>query len=131
MIALDTNVLLRLLLQDDASQVSKARKELEPFDDSAEGIFINDVVLAETLWTLRGRYRLSKDDLLLALRGLLDTAAFAFENRTVIQAAVSIYEASAADFSDCLVAAKNAAAGCEYTATFDRAMHGLPRVRLL
>ncbi len=131
MIALDTNVLLRLLLEEDAAQAAKARRELEKFDDSDGEVFINDIVLAETLWTLRAAYDCEKPDLLLTLHSLLNTATFSFENRTVLQAAVTMYESSAADFSDCLIAAKNSAAGYEYTRSFDRAMRGLTGVKLL
>jgi len=49
----------------------------------------------------------------------------------VLLDALALYEHSSADFPDYLIAAKNAAAGCTHTATFDRAMRGLPAVKLL
>jgi len=131
MIALDTNILLRLLLADDLHQLAKARRELATVRDAAAGVFINDIVLAEGFWTLRGSYGYSKDDVLLVLRELLNSAAFAFERRPVLQAACAMYEASAADFADCLIVAKNGAIGCKYTATFDRAMRGLLGAKVL
>lgn len=131
MIALDTNVLLRLLLDDDATQSRKARREVEAVEAAGEQVMLNDIVLAEAVWTLRGKYDTGKQELLLVLRGLFDTASFAFESRPVLINALAMYENSAADFPDCLIAAKNAAAGCGHTATFDRAMRGLPAVKLL
>lgn len=131
MIALDTNVLLRLLLNDDASQSRKAQQAVEAVEAAGGQVMLNDIVLAEAVWTLRGKYDTGKPDLLRMLRGVLDTASFAFESRNVLAQALAMYEESAADFPDCLIAAKNAAAGCDHTATFDRAMRGLPAVKLL
>jgi predicted nucleic-acid-binding protein len=131
MIALDTNVLLRLLLSDDAAQSRKARQEIESVEAQGEAILLNDVVIAETVWTLRGKYNTTKPDLLRMLRAVFDTASFAFESRPILVDALARYELSPADFPDCLIAAKNAAAGCTHTATFDRAMRGLPAVKLL
>ena len=131
MIALDTNVLLRLLLNDDAAQTRKARQAVELVEAAGEQILLNDIVIAEAVWTLRGKYDTGKADLLSMLRAVFDTASFSFESRPVLTRALAIYEASVADFPDCLIAAKNAAAGCEHTATFDRAMRGLPAVKVL
>ena len=131
MIALDTNVLLRLLLNDDAARSRKAQQAVEAVEAAGGQVMLNDIVLAEAVWTLRGKYDSGKHDLLRMLRGVLDTATFAFENRPVLIKALAMYENSVADFPDCLIAAKNAAAGCDHTATFDRAMRGLPAVKLL
>src|SRR5438552_11656093 len=51
MIAVDTNVLLRRLLDDDATQAEKARRLFE----TNESVLVTDVVLAETVWTLTGK----------------------------------------------------------------------------
>ena len=131
MIALDTNVLLRLLLNDDAAQARKARHAVEAVEAAGEQVLLNDIVLAEAVWTLRGKYDTGKPELIRMLRAVLDTASFAFESRPVLTTALALYEGSAADFPDCLIAAKNAAAGCNHTATFDRAMRGLPAVKVL
>lgn len=131
MIAIDTNVLLRLLTRDDAAQAAKAQRAIEAAEAAGDSVLVNDLVLAETLWTLASRYRTDKPDLLRSLHGLLDTATFTFENRSVLAEALVHYETSAADFADCVIAVKNAALGAESTLTFDRAMRGLPAVRLL
>lgn len=131
MIALDTNVLLRLLLDDDAAQSRKARHEVEAAEAAGEALMLNDIVIAEAVWTLRGKYDTSKVELLAMLRAVFDTVSFAFESRPVLISALLLYEHSTADFPDCLIAAKNAAAGCAHTLSFDRAMRGLPTVKLL
>lgn len=131
MIGLDTNVLLRLLLNDDAAQARRAQQEVEAAEAAGRPLWLNDIVLAEAVWTLRGSYDMSKSELVSMLQGLLQTASFAFESRDVLAAALALYERSSADFPDCLIAAKNATAGCDYTATFDRALRSLPAIKLL
>lgn len=56
MIGIDTNVLVRLLTGDDEKQEAAAHRLLAPFDSIAESILINDIVLVETLCTLRRLY---------------------------------------------------------------------------
>ena len=68
---------------------------------------------------------------LIAIRSLLDEIAFAFEDREAVRQAAEIFEQGTCGFSDCLVAAKHARHGCEFTATFDRGMRKLRGVRLL
>ena len=131
MIGIDTNVLLRLLLQDDATQARQVRSQIEAAEASGVPIFINDIVLCETLWTLRARFASDKDELVATLRGLLAVASFAFESRDTLQRTLATFERSTAGFSDCLIAAKNVATGCGHTATLDRAMGDLPGVKLL
>ncbi len=131
MIGIDTNVLLRLLLDDDASQVRRARHEAASAEAAGESLFVNDVVLVETVWTLGSRYDAPKEELVTMLHGLLDNARLAFENRSVFGEAVAWFESSRASFADCLVVAKNAAAGCRHTATFDRALGPFERAKLL
>ena len=66
-----------------------------------------------------------------ALQSLLDEPAYALANTECMRAALEGYRASSADFGDCLIAADNAAAGCDFTVTFDRAASRLPDVRAL
>ena len=131
MIGIDTNVLLRLLLDDDASQVRRARHEASSAEVGGQPLFVNDVVLAETVWTLGSRYEATKGELIETLRSLLDNARLAFENRSVLSQAVSGFESSSAGFADCLIIAKNAAAGCHHTATFDRALRPFEHAKIL
>ena len=77
MISIDTNVLLRYLLQDDETQSVKATKLIL----NSDTVLVTDVVLAETLWTLKGKkYKLSKDDLLLVIHELFKEPSVLFED---------------------------------------------------
>jgi predicted nucleic-acid-binding protein len=74
---------------------------------------------------------MSRQEIARGLEALMDTAAFAVEDLKVVAGALKTYKETAADFSDCLIAAKNAAEGCVHTVTFDRKMRVLPVVKML
>ncbi|CAN5815374.1 hypothetical protein BH11PSE8_BH11PSE8_23590 [soil metagenome] len=131
MIGIDTDVLLRLLLDDDPSQVRRARHEASSAEAAGEPLMINDVVVVEAVWTLGSRYDATKSELIETLRSLLDNARLAFENRSVLTEAVNGFESSSAGFADCLIVAKNAAAGCLHTVTFDRALRRFEHAKIL
>ena len=119
MIALDTNVLVRLLADDDARQCARARAAVAAAEAQGEKVHVNDVVLAETMWTMARRYKTPKSKIVEIVRGLLDSSTFEFESRDCFSETLRLFERSSADFSDCLIVAKNAAAGCRSTLTFD------------
>ena len=131
MIGLDTNILLRLWLNDDPAQNERIDKLLAEHGSSPGSLLVSDVVLAEAVWTLRSAYQQDKAAQLLALRSLLEEPAFAFEDREAVIVAVSLFGQNGCGFSDCLVAAKHAGLGCGFTATFDRRMRKLPGVQVL
>lgn len=141
MIAVDTNVLLRHLLDDDPDQSPRARKLIE----RSERVLITDVVLVETIWTLKGKkYKASKEDIVTLVSNLLSEPNIEFESaQTVWQALNDFRKAKPvkvsgknkdADFSDALVVhkakltadLKNMALKTVYT--FDIAAQGLPGV---
>ena len=109
MIAIDTNVLLRYLLADDASQHRKAKALIE----RRCPVLITDVVLAETVWTLTGRrYELGKVEVCEVVRGVIGDGAFRFESSQVVWSALMDYQDSkivrgkTLDFADALIARK-------------------------
>lgn len=88
MIAVDTNVLLRRLLNDDVAQAEKARRLFE----TNESVLITDVVLAETVWTLTGkRYGAGKKEIEAVVMGLLEERNVIFESRQAIWSALNDY----------------------------------------
>ena len=110
MIAIDTNVLLRYLLADEAGQYRRAKKLIE----SNRPVLVTDVVLAETVWTLTGkRYGFDKTQICTVIRALIGDQGFAFEDSQVIWSALKDYEGSkvirgkALDFADALITRKS------------------------
>ena len=131
MIGLDTNVLVRLLTADEPVQLKAASRLLAAHDGEAGAFFINDMVLVELVWVLGRLYGFAPAEALTAIESLLDSDAFAFEDRDRLSHALGLCKAQRCDFADTMIALKNAAAGCEHTATFDKAMRGLPGVQLI
>ena len=131
MIAVDTNVLVRLLVSDDAAQAGKARQLFERAAAQHKAVWVSDTVLVELVWTLARAYGRDRADLVAALRALCSNATVNLESPSAVRDATATFERGPADFSDCLLCAKAAAAGCEHVATFDRGMKGLPAVKLL
>lgn len=129
MIALDTNVLVRLVTRDNEKQAQRAKAVF----DAAEhgGLFVSDIVLVELCWTLSRSYELERSDIARTVRALLDNSCIAFESALVVRNALSSFEATFADFPDCLIVAKASQAGCSQTLTFDQRMKSLPGVQLL
>ena len=131
MIGIDTNILLRLLLDDDRAQGARIETLFGAHVQASGSALIADVVLAEAVWTLGSVYKQPKAALLTALRALLAEPAYAFESRAAVESAVRHYATSRAGFADCLIVAKNSLAGCEFTASFDRFLRAAPQARML
>ena len=126
MIALDTNVLVRLLVEDDERQLGRALAVLEPRWERGESTLLSDVVLAELEWVLDSAYSVRRDDIVRSLRALLGDSRFAFEDRKRIDEAARRYEAGSGDLSDYLIGLNAFRAGAETTLTFDRALRAEP-----
>jgi predicted nucleic-acid-binding protein len=130
-IGLDTNVLLRLLLRDDARQAASAEKAFASSVSRDEPAIINAVVLSEAVWAMRKVYALPKERVISILRGLLVQADVSLVPDEPVQRALAAWEIGAAEFSDYLIAEINREIGCEFTFTFDRAAARSDAFRLL
>ena len=133
MIGLDTNVLVRYLAEDDATQSAAATRLIEQELTSAEPGFISSVVLTELGWVLKRLYRASEGELLETVADLLDSPQFQLENRAVVQAAVRRMQAlkAKAGWTDLLIAQIAQAQGCRHTVSFDKTAVRLAGMQLL
>lgn len=68
MIAIDTNILVRYITQDDELQSKSAEKLLAEYDGKTQSIFINNIVLCELFWVLDRGYKYSKDQMIATIR---------------------------------------------------------------
>ena len=129
MIGLDTNILLRLATGDDEAQVKTVTRWLAAHarDDT---LYVNHVVLVETLWALKSGYRYARSDLAKFVDSLLGNAVFEIEEVGLVEDALRLFESTQADFADCLIFAKNAQS-CEAAITFDTAARALPLAVML
>ena len=119
MIGLDTNVLVRYIIQDELAQARKASALIESLTDENPG-FISMVALVELVWVIQGCYAAGKDETVALLDKLLRLRTLRLENMDVIARAVRVYAASKADFADCLIECSGTQAQCSHTVTFDR-----------
>jgi predicted nucleic-acid-binding protein len=131
MVAVDTNVLVRLFVNDDAAQANKARALFDAFADEDDSVWIADVVLAELVWALDRSYARPRTDIVTVLRALAGNATVQLECAACIAEATSVYERGPADFVDCLLAIKAKEMGCEALRSFDNRMKGLSGAALL
>ncbi len=139
MIAIDTNVLLRYLLDDDIEQSPKAKKIITGTDK----ILVTDIVIIETVWTLKGKkYKLDKEQIIETIYKLFEEPNFVFEDGQTIWQALGDYTTSQAvkvanklkeaDFPDALIVnkalyvtkQKKQTLKCVYT--FDKAAQEIP-----
>ena len=119
MIGLDTNVLVRYLIQDDPEQADRATRLIEGQCTAKTPGRITQVVLCELVWVLTRAYGYSKLQVIGVLDQILVTAEFEVEQEALSRKALDAYQEGKADFSDYIVALNNQAAGCETTFTFD------------
>lgn len=120
MTGLDTNVVIRFLVQDDAAQSAAATRFISRLTKDRPG-FISAVVLAEISWVLARAYKASRADIARALEGLLRSAELIVENAEAAYRALGVYMASTSvDFADALIAETASLAGASETITFDR-----------
>lgn len=120
MIGVDTNVLLRYILEDDPRQTPTATRFLEDDARLTDPILVNPVLLVELVWTLARKDGFDKPDILAILDELTDSPRVAFVPPGPIEAAIDAWRRGRADFADCLIAALNADAGARTTVTFDK-----------
>ena len=120
MIGLDTNVLIRYVVQDDPRQSEAAGRLIEGRCTPDSPGYVSTMVLGEIARVLRGGYEYEKGIVVSVLRQILQTAELAVEKPALAWAALIEFEQGAADFADCLVSHGNHGQGCSQTYTFDR-----------
>ena len=120
MVGIDTNVLVRHLVQDDIAQAGLARELIEEKCGSDDPGHIALIVLCELVWVLRGAYEYQRSEIGRALKQILLTDCFDVEDHALAWNALDDYAATGADYADCIIARLNARRGSRTTWTFDR-----------
>ena len=124
MIGVDTNVLVRYLTADDAAQARRVHAFLLDAMDEGESLRIDEVVLCEVVWVLRGAFRLGKAAIVDALEKVLSTALFSFDDRELLRTALDDYRFGPGDYADYVIGRRNAKARCAHTVTFNQPLRG-------
>ena len=119
MIGLDTNVLVRYIMQDDAKQAARATKFIEGLSVDAPG-FITLVSVIELTWVLESAFELNRSQIVEVFQRIMSVDVFKLDRAGVVQSALRTYGNGKADLADCLIERLSAHAGCDRTMTFDR-----------
>ncbi len=120
MIGLDTNILVRYLVDDDPEQAAAAAKLIEKRCTEDDPGFVNRIVLCELVWVLESAYGYARATIAATIESLLRTAELEIDAVEAVWPALTTYRTGSADFSDALIGRLNRDAGCGATATFDK-----------
>jgi predicted nucleic-acid-binding protein len=119
MIGLDTNVLVRLIVEDDPAQTVLAKRFVANQCTPGTPGFVNSIVLAELVWVLR-RHGYDRTAVAAVVERLVGGQDRQIDHHDETIAALTDYKAGRLDLVDALIGRINRARGCTATATFDR-----------
>ena len=118
--ALDTNVLVRYLVQDDKKQAAVATRFIEKNCTDSSPCFIGQITLCELAWVLESNYNQDRVSIAGVIEQLLQVGQLEAMEPSIVWRALKDYKDSNADFPEHLTARVNESAGCESTMTFDK-----------
>jgi predicted nucleic-acid-binding protein len=132
MAALDTNILVCWLTDDDARQSTRVASLLMEKAKNGERLFVPVTVMLELEWVLRSRYRFDKAAITSALDALLSVTELEFQTEPALEQALWLFkQAGAPDFADCLHVALVSQSGQGPLLTFDERASKLEGAELL
>lgn len=130
-LGVDTNILVRLAVDDDVEQGNVVRRLLDRLVED-EVLFVNAAAVLELHWVLGKGYGFPEDRVLDFFQALLESRAFELADYEAVGNALDICRRTRVDFSDAFLAELNGVAGCQGTLTFDRkAADRIPGMELL
>lgn len=128
MLAVDTNVLIRVLIDDpgDTAQTKAARLAVA----AAGTVYVSQIVQIECVWVLQSVYGLGRKELARHLAALAANPAYVLQNADSFLRALDHFAGAGGDFADCVILAEAGKAGCELL-TFDRKLGRRAGARLV
>ena len=129
--ALDTNVLVRYLVQDDRAQFAAAKRLIGRCLDEGLSLFVPVTVVLELEWVLRSNFEFAKGDILQALSSLFSATELTLESERALEVELQLFRESTADFADCLHIALATQAGEQPLWTFDKVAAKVSGAQLL
>jgi predicted nucleic-acid-binding protein len=119
-IGLDTNVIVRYLVQDDRMQSARATRLIENELTPENPGFVSIVAMVETVWVLERAFGRSEREIAIAVESMLQADVLSIENEDEVFAAMTAVTDGEGTFADALIGALGKRAGCSHTVTFDR-----------
>jgi predicted nucleic-acid-binding protein len=131
MIGIDTNILVRYIAQDNATQAAAATRLIEKECTADQPGWVDAVVLCELVWVLESAYDYPRTTVVEVLHTLLTSAELRVEMPELARAALRTYQSGTAGYADCLIGLRNQQAGCVATYTFDKKAGRMETHRLM
>jgi predicted nucleic-acid-binding protein len=128
--ALDTNVIVRLLVRDDDEQYRRAELIFRRAT-AGPGVWLASVVLVEVVWVLRVAYKFDRAASAASLRRLIQTDGVQVEDEPTTRSALAAFEAGAADFADYFILESARRDGALPLHTFDERLSRSDGVKLV
>jgi predicted nucleic-acid-binding protein len=129
--ALDTNILVRYVVQDDSAQLAAAKRLITRCVEEGQSLFVPVTVMLELEWVLRSSFEFGKDDVIQVVSSLLSAAELSFESERALEVALHLFREGAAEFADCVHVALASQAGEQPLWTFDKRAARVPGATLL
>ena len=120
--ALDTNVIVRFLVNDDQAQARLVKELLEAAEKAGQRFLLTTPVLLELIWVLSAVFDFSRDEVIKALDLLTQMPIFEFEDFAGTQKLVVLGRTTRADLPDLLIGLAGRSNGCTRTLTFDKGL---------
>jgi predicted nucleic-acid-binding protein len=127
----DTNILVRYFVDDDAAQARVVSKIVETAASTQEALFVSLPVICELVWVLALSYRVSRDRISDVIESLLESPVFDLEQSDLVRVSLVRFRRGRAGFADYLIGAIARERGCDSVYTFDRALRGAEGFKLL
>ena len=118
--ALDTNILVRFLVQDDEIQSAKVGQLFTATEERKEALYVPLLVVLELIWVMQSAYGVSRKDIILAISALLQMSILEFEKQEILREVVGSAEGLRGDLADLLIAHSALASACKEVLTFDK-----------
>jgi predicted nucleic-acid-binding protein len=131
MIGLDTNVILRYLLQDDPGQTRRANQIIDKQLSPENRGFISLVAVLEIVWVMRSLLKQNPLQISAHIEHLLAAETLEVQNEQQVFDAAFALKRGTGEFEDALIGSLNAWAGCNGTLTFDKRASRLPYFQLI
>ncbi len=119
----DTNVAVRLVIEDDPEQCERAGRAFRRAV-ADDGVFFTTTVLVEVAWVLRVAAKQDRGSIAAALRKLVDSAGVTVEHEATVRRAIDAFEQGRADFSDYVILEASREARALPVLTFDERFAG-------
>ena len=120
MIGLDTNILIRYIVQDDLRQAKRAAKLIESACTADDPGIINLIVVCEICWVLTSGYKYNRETVAAVIRNILISVELMVEESETVWKALLAFENGKAGLADYIIGSHNQTKHTTTTYTFDR-----------